>query len=56
MSKRVLELCHKIGIKTFGDLAVFKKYEQEAGENLEASLERYYAKLGDFNLEVEREI
>ena len=41
-----------IGIKTFGDLEVFKKNELDKGETLIEGLKRYIASLGEnFKLE-----
>lgn len=49
------ELFEIIGIKTFGELEVFKKNELDKGENLLNGLKRYIESLGtDFKLEEQR--
>lgn len=45
------ELCKRIGIETLGDLRKFKKEEQQKGETMLQTLERYFYSLGkDFEV------
>ena len=43
----ITELCKKIGIDTFWELARFKKENCADGQNLKTALENYLADLGE---------
>ena len=46
-SKRILQLCDILGIKTFDDMQLFKKHVQNDGEKLIDALERYFLEVFD---------